>query len=73
MAISMDRITVGANESIFVNIQGSSERCVIIQVSRSGRCFVTAPFNNKRKIFELLIEGLRETTEEARNEAVNSL
>lgn len=73
MSVSLDRISVGANESIFVNIQGSAERCLIVQVSRIGRCFVTAPFNSERKNFELTIHGMTEVTEKELNEAVEGV
>ena len=70
MAISLDRIIVGANESILVQIQGSVERSLCIQVSKSGRCFVSGPFNNNRKLFELSIDGMREVPETDRDEAL---
>ena len=58
MAISLDHVVVGANESIFVKIQGSAERSILISVSKSGRCFVAAPYNANKKVFELSIDGM---------------
>jgi len=66
MSVSLDRIDIGANESLFINIQGSTERSLWVSVSKSGRCFVVAPYNTKRKVFELTINGIDEVAEEER-------
>ena len=64
MSITLDKIVVGANESIFVSIQGSAERSILPSVSKSGRCFIAAPQNTERKTFELATNGMKEVAEE---------
>jgi hypothetical protein len=68
--VRLDSLVISAGESIFVKIQHSTEQSFYIAVSKDGRCFMSAPYNTKMKIFELTETELRESSHEERDKAL---
>ena len=70
MPVHLDKVSVERGESFFVFIEDSAEKCLHIKVSNNGHCFVSGPFNTNQRVFELTIEGMKETSAEERDKSL---
>ena len=59
MSVPLDRISMREGNSICVQVDGSAELCLFLQVLNKS-LHIQGPMNVNRKVFELTSGGLKE-------------
>jgi len=67
VSIKITHIDLYPGDSVFLQLEGSTEHSIFVRVNKTGKFLVSGPNNNKTRSYEVRISGVRRISKREAN------